>query len=74
MAIIAAMQKMRHMVALAKIPATMEYIDEFVEDTDRKLVVFAHHKDVQSILYDELKCQRSVMTTSRSPSSSSRQT
>jgi hypothetical protein len=55
MAIIAAMQKMRHLVALAKIPTTLEYVDEFVEDTDRKLVVFAHHKDVQAILFEELK-------------------
>jgi superfamily II DNA or RNA helicase len=54
MMIIAAMQKMRHLVALAKIPATVEYVDEFIEDTDKKLVVFAHHKDVQSLLYDEL--------------------
>lgn len=57
MAIIAAMQLMRHMVGRAKIPATLEYVEEFVEDTDRKLVVFAHHKDVQSILYDELKAR-----------------
>jgi hypothetical protein len=54
MAIIAAMQKMRHLVALAKIPATLEYVDEFVENTELKLVVFAHHKDVQALLYDEL--------------------
>jgi superfamily II DNA or RNA helicase len=55
MAIIAAMAKMRHLVALAKVPATLEYVDEFIEDTDRKLVVFAHHKDVQEILFMELK-------------------
>jgi len=55
MMIIAAMQKMRHLVAIAKVPATLEYVDEFIENTDRKLVVFAHHKDVQAILYDELK-------------------
>jgi SNF2 family DNA or RNA helicase len=55
MAIIAAMSKMRHLVALAKIPTTLEYVDEFVEDTERKLVVFAHHKDVQAILYEEIK-------------------
>ena len=54
MAIIAAMAKMRHLVALAKVPATLEYVDEFVEDTDRKLVIFAHHKDVQQSLFDEL--------------------
>ena len=55
MAIIAAMAKMRHLVAQAKIPATLDYVDEFVEDTDRKICVFAHHKDVQEILYDELQ-------------------
>jgi len=55
MAIIAAMQKMRHLVALAKVPATLEHVAEFVENTDRKLAVFAHHIDVQAILYDELK-------------------
>ena len=55
MAIIAAMAKMRHLVALAKIPTTVEYVDEFIEDTDRKIVVFAHHKDVQELLYEEFK-------------------
>jgi len=57
MAIIAAMAKMRHLVALAKIPTTLEYVDEFVEETDRKLVVFAHHKDVQEMLYDDIKAK-----------------
>lgn len=55
MAIIAAMAKMRRLVALAKISATLEYVDEFVEDTDRKLCVFAHHKDVQEILFTDIK-------------------
>ena len=53
--ILAAMSKLRHLSGQAKIAATLEYVDEFVEDTDRKLVVFAHHKDVQDILYEELK-------------------
>jgi len=53
--ILAAMSKLRHLSGQAKIPATLEYVDEFVEDTDRKLVIFAHHKDVQDILYMELK-------------------
>jgi len=55
MAIIAAMQKMRHLVGVAKIPATMEYLEEFAEDTDRKIVVFAHHIDVQDMLYTQVK-------------------
>jgi SNF2 family DNA or RNA helicase len=55
MAIIAAMAKMRHLVALAKITTTLDYVEEFIEDTDRKICVFAHHKDVQDILFEELK-------------------
>ena len=62
MAIIAAMQKMRHLVAIAKIPTTQEYVDEFIEDTDRKIVVFAHHQDVQALLYEYFKDKYSVAT------------
>jgi len=57
MHILAAMSKMRHLAGLAKIPATMEFIDEFIEDTDRKIVIFAHHTDVQEILYMDLKAK-----------------
>ena len=53
MHIMAAMSKMRHLVALCKMPATIEYVDEFIEDTDRKIVVFAHHIDVQELLYHD---------------------
>jgi superfamily II DNA or RNA helicase len=53
MHLLAAMAKMRHLVGLAKIPATLEYVDEFVEDTDRKIVVFVHHIDVADTLMDE---------------------
>ncbi len=59
MHLLAAMAKMRHLVALAKIPTTLEYVDEFVEDTDRKIVIFAHHQDVQSLLYEELRSKYS---------------
>ena len=53
-AIIAMMAKMRHLVALAKIPATLDYVEEFIEDTEKKIAVFAHHKDVQAFLFDQL--------------------
>jgi len=55
MNIMAQMQRMRHLCALAKIPATLEFMEEFYENTDRKMVIFAHHRDVQEILYGELK-------------------
>jgi len=60
MHLMAAMAKMRHLVALAKIPATMDYVSEFIEETDRKLVVFAHHQDAQAILFDDIKALEGV--------------
>lgn len=47
--------RLRHVVGIAKIDSTMNYLEEFVEDTDRKIVVFAHHQDVQESLYRQ--CQ-----------------
>lgn len=52
---LAKMSRMRHITGLAKIPATKEYVEQFLEETDRKIVVFAHHQDVQSILYEWAK-------------------
>lgn len=53
--ILAKLQRMRHITGLAKIPATMEFVEEFVEETDRKLCIFVHHKDVGDILFNQLK-------------------
>jgi Superfamily II DNA/RNA helicases, SNF2 family len=53
--IAAKIQRMRHILGIAKIPATLEYVADFVEETDRKLVIFVHHIDVGQILYDKLK-------------------
>ncbi len=52
---VAKLQRMRHILGLAKIPGTLAYVEDFVEDTDRKLVIFVHHIDVGQILYDKLK-------------------
>lgn len=52
---LAALNRMRHMLGLSKIPATMELVEEFIEDTDRKIVIFVHHKDVGEILYRRCK-------------------
>lgn len=53
--ILAKLARMRHITGLAKIPATIEQVSEFYEETDRKMVIFVHHKDVGEILYLELK-------------------
>lgn len=48
------MARMRHITGLAKIPATLGFVEEFIEDTDKKLVIFVHHKDVGQLLYNAL--------------------
>jgi SNF2 family DNA or RNA helicase len=53
--ILAKLARMRHITGLAKIPVTMEYLEEFYEDTDRKMVIFVHHKDVGDILFRQMK-------------------
>lgn len=52
---LARLQRMRHMLGLSKIPATFELAEEFFDNTDRKLAVFVHHKDVGQILLKQIK-------------------
>jgi len=54
MQILAKISRMRHITGLAKIPATIAFAEEFIEETDKKLVIFVHHKDVGHLIYDEL--------------------
>lgn len=42
--------RMRHITGLAKIESVVDFVTEFLLETDRKLVVFLHHKDVHNIL------------------------
>jgi hypothetical protein len=53
--ILAKLARMRHITGLAKIPATVEFVTEFIEQTEKKFTVFVHHKDVGVILTDELR-------------------
>lgn len=53
-AMVAMLAKMRHITGLAKIPATVEWVDNFITENERKLVLFVHHKDVGKLLLDEL--------------------
>lgn len=54
--ILAKMSRMRHIVGLAKIPATVSFAEEFFENSLRKkLVIFVHHKDVALLLVDEIQ-------------------
>jgi hypothetical protein len=42
------MSQVRHDTAVAKLPFVVEFVKEILEDSDEKVVVFAHHKDVVS--------------------------
>jgi len=53
--ILAKLAKMRHITGLAKIPATVEFVNEHVKETGRKIVVFVHHKDVGELLFQKLR-------------------
>ncbi len=53
--ILARLARMRHITGLAKIPATIDMVEEFIEDTNRKIVIFVHHKDVGQIIFKELQ-------------------
>lgn len=55
--LLAKMSRMRHITGLAKIPATVNFVEEFIEETDKKLCIFVHHKDVARLLYEDLKRQ-----------------
>ena len=53
--LLAQMAKMRHITGLAKIAATLEFCEEFYENTDRSLVIFTEHLDVAYHMVQELK-------------------
>ena len=48
--ILAYMQRMRHIVGIAKSKDAVEFATEFLESTDRKLVIFHHHHDVGELI------------------------
>jgi SWI/SNF-related matrix-associated actin-dependent regulator of chromatin subfamily A-like protein 1 len=57
------MARIRHEVALAKVPAVLEHL----QNTDGKVIVFAHHKDVISKLVDALAPEGVVSLTGDTP-------
>lgn len=51
---LARLARMRHITGLAKIPTTVEFVVNHIEETGRKIVVFVHHRDVGVLLMREL--------------------
>ena len=46
--------QLRRLTGMAKVPAALEWIDDFLNGSDSKLVVFAHHKGVIAALGQSL--------------------
>lgn len=51
----AQMTSLRRITAIAKAPLVAEWVREFLADTDRKVVVFAHHREAIDILLKQLR-------------------
>ena len=49
-AVLGALMKARHQTALSKVPYTIELLE--IASSSHKVVVFAHHRDVQDAIYD----------------------
>lgn len=53
--LLAKLSRLRHISGLAKIPATEEFIEQYVEQAEiKKLIIGVHHIDVGQILFDNL--------------------
>lgn len=44
--LLAKLNRLRHITGLAKIEPVTDFVTDFLEDNDRKIVLFVHHKDV----------------------------
>lgn len=62
MSMIAIMTKMRRITGLNKVPYCAEFIREFLESTDRKITIFAHHKGVVRLLEGTLTNELKIKT------------
>lgn len=53
--ILAMLTAMRKLTGIAKVPAVVDFLEEFIVGTDRKIVVFLHHLDAKDLLSMHLK-------------------
>lgn len=49
------LSKMRHITGIAKVNAALEFIEEFLLESDRKLTIFLHHKMAGAVLMKKLE-------------------
>jgi SWI/SNF-related matrix-associated actin-dependent regulator 1 of chromatin subfamily A len=48
--LLAIITMMRYVIGIAKVDETLDFLEEFLQTTTRKLVVFVHHHDVAKLL------------------------
>jgi SWI/SNF-related matrix-associated actin-dependent regulator 1 of chromatin subfamily A len=58
--------KMRHELALKKAPAVIDFINDSLEDSDHKIILFAHHSDVIAQFKEAFGDKAVVLTGSTS--------
>jgi len=51
---IAALSRMRHLTGLSKIEPCIDFVTDFLINTDRKITIFVHHVDVGQKLFADL--------------------
>jgi non-specific serine/threonine protein kinase len=49
------LSRMRHITGIAKVKACVEFVEEFLLESDRKLVIFLHHQMAGAILMAKLQ-------------------
>src|SRR5260370_5165321 len=66
--------KLSKLVAEAKLPSFIEWVKDFLEESDQKIVLFAHHVDVQQALIEAFPdCARILGSQSMSDAEKVRQ-
>lgn len=58
------MTHMKHLTGLAKVEPVVDYVTDFLSDTDRKMVIFLHHKDVHGKVEELLSTVCQAMSLS----------
>lgn len=54
LAIMQSLMVMKQIVGIAKVDTTVEFAKEFLEETDRKLVIFVHHIECGKMIYEQM--------------------
>ena len=54
--LLAYISQMRHITGMAKIEPCLDFITDFMMETDRKIVIFAHHIDISTSLEVKIQC------------------